>query len=414
MRLGLLDVRAGVALLPVVGAAVPFSIGTGTGSPIVAALVLAVFLLAAWVAAASLAREFRIAKSPLNAPLVAVGLVWVIAYLYSNVERPPLVRLWPGFPMAQLGGLGVVLVSLGVLVLAANTGRDVRWVQLATWSFLGTALIAAAAFYLGLHSAMGVIETGGLFTMWTVSLAYSQALFNERLPGWLRVGLVLLVAVWVYKAVALQTWWFSGWLPALVTIAVITFFRSKRAFAVLAVLGVAALTVHSSEVYDAVWGGAVKKGDLTRLDIWEQTWQLVQAHPVLGVGPAGYAVYFMSFDLNSGRSMSTHSNYLDIVAQTGFIGAALFAWLLMVLFLLGWRARRRWRSGFLGGYAQGAFAGFVGLLVAMSQGDWFTPFVYNQTIAGFRYTVHSWVFLGLLSSLALLRNQRTGRLARQD
>jgi hypothetical protein len=45
----------------------------------------------------------------------------------------------------------------------------------------------------------------------------------------------------------------------------------------------------------------------------------------------------------------------------------------------------------------------LGLIVAMAMGDWFIPFVYNQTIAGFRFTVHSWVFLGFLASLAITR-----------
>ena len=89
--------------------------------------------------------------------------------------------------------------------------------------------------------------------------------------------------------------------------------------------------------------------------------------------------------------------------ETGVIGAAVFAWLLVVLLIVGWRARTRWRSGFHGAFAQSAFAGLIGVIVAMGLGDWFIPFVYNQTIAGFRFTVHSWVFLGFLASLALTR-----------
>jgi O-antigen ligase len=154
-------------------------------------------------------------------------------------------------------------------------------------------------------------------------------------------------------------------------------------------------------VYDAVWGTTVQKGDLTRLDIWAQTFDLVSKHPLFGTGPAGYAAYFMSLYRNTGFSLSTHNNYLDVIAQTGVVGSVVFVWLMVTLVVVGWVARARWQTGFLGGYAQGAFGGLIGLLVAMSQGDWFIPFVYNQTIAGFRYTVHSWIFLGFLASLAL-------------
>jgi hypothetical protein len=36
----------------------------------------------------------------------------------------------------------------------------------------------------------------------------------------------------------------------------------------------------------------------------------------------------------------------------------------------------------------------------MALGDWVIPFVYNQGIDGFRYTVHTWVFLGLAAGLS--------------
>jgi hypothetical protein len=104
--------------------------------------------------------------------------------------------------------------------------------------------------------------------------------------------------------------------------------------------------------------------------------------------------------------MSTHSNYLDFVAQTGLIGVAIALWFLVTLLIIGWQARRQWCSGFRGGFAQATFAGFIGLLVAMSLGDWFIPFVYNQTIAGFRFTVQSWVYLGYMASLVTTRPLR--------
>ena len=46
----------------------------------------------------------------------------------------------------------------------------------------------------------------------------------------------------------------------------------------------------------------------------------------------------------------------------------------------------------------------IALVCAMTMGDWFIPFVYNQGIGGFRYTVHSWVFLGLMAGLAFAQD----------
>jgi hypothetical protein len=35
----------------------------------------------------------------------------------------------------------------------------------------------------------------------------------------------------------------------------------------------------------------------------------------------------------------------------------------------------------------------------MAFGDWMLPFAYTQTIAGFDYTVYSWLFIGALLAL---------------
>jgi hypothetical protein len=41
----------------------------------------------------------------------------------------------------------------------------------------------------------------------------------------------------------------------------------------------------------------------------------------------------------------------------------------------------------------------VGIILAMALGDWVIPFVYNQTIAGFDYTIETWLAIGMLVAL---------------
>jgi O-antigen ligase len=404
--LALRNLGVGAALLPVIGAAVPIAIGTGTQSKLVAALLFSGFLLVAWVARGLLVPGERLVASPVVLPTLALMLVWILAYLCSNVLADPLV-VFPGtWQVIQLGGLSVAVIPAAMLLLCLNVGVQVRWIKLATWSFLAVGVIAVVVYYVGLERVASVVlETGGLFTMWVVALAYGQALYNDGLPKWARGGLLVLVAAWVFKAMVLTTWWFSGWLPTLVVLAVVTFFKSRKAFAGLLFLTSVVCLARWDAVYDAVVGTTIKKGDLTRLDIWSQTFNLVGRFPLFGTGPAGYAAYFQSLYAGSQFSMSTHNNYLDVLAETGIIGSIAFAVFFASLFWVGWQARRHWKSGFEGGYVQGVFGGLVGLIVVMSQGDWFIPFVYNQTIAGYRYTVLSWVFLGFLASLAALRHQ---------
>jgi O-antigen ligase len=391
-----------LALLPVIGACVPFTIGTGSQSPIVTALLVAAILLGIGAMRAVRCSDW----SPgawLTWPTIALVLVWVFALLWSEVELNPLVTIWATFPMAQLGGTAITVISAGVFLLSMSVGRNGPWIKIATWSFILCGFAALLA-YLWWHEEVSLpFQTNGLFTMWVVTLSFGQALFNRTLPLPLRIALGLHALAWVYKAAVWQTWFFSGWLPTLFAVTILVFLRSKRLFALAGGVAGVVCAIKFDALYAVVWGTTVNKGDLSRLDIWQQSLDLFSQHPILGTGPAGYAVYFQSVYAGSAFSMSTHNNYMDVLLETGILGVVVFAWLLTALFIAGWRARMQWRSGFNGAFAQSAFAGLLGLIVAMAMGDWFIPFVYNQTIAGFRFTVHSWVFLGFLASLAITR-----------
>ncbi len=398
----------GVALLPFVASVVPMSIGTGTQSQVVAAMIFTVVLMGIWLVRAVLSKDFTILQSAVNLPTLGLMLVWVLAYVAGRVVMPPLVVAWPTFAMAQLGGTAVLIISASALLLALNTGRDLRYVEIATWSFLAVGAVGNAAYYANALRFIWFMSINGLYDMWVVALAYGQALFNDRLPRWLRGGLLLLCFGMVYKSLIKETFWFSGWAPMLVVLLVITFLRSRRLFTVVGLVTAAVVVAKFDTLYKIVWGLTVSKGDLTRINIWQQQLQLIRQYPILGTGPAGYAVYNMNLFADSAFSMSTHSNYLDVIDETGILGAVIFLWFLLALVFVGWRAVRQWRTGFAAGFVNSAYGGLFAVLFAMGLGDWFIPFVYNQTIAGYRYTVQSWVFFGFLAAFAAMRPQTEG------
>lgn len=142
-----------------------------------------------------------------------------------------------------------------------------------------------------------------------------------------------------------------------------------------------------------------------RVELWERNLQHVADHPLFGMGPAGYAIYNMTYHPEDARS--THNNFFDILAQTGIIGFGVFLWLMATFVRLGLRVRRALagRRDFEGAFASAALAGCIGALAAMMFGDWVLPFAYNQTITGFDNASFTWVFLGGMVSLYHIVNR---------
>jgi O-antigen ligase len=180
--------------------------------------------------------------------------------------------------------------------------------------------------------------------------------------------------------------------------------RSRWAFLLVLAVSVVAGWPRVDELLNAEVTGANAEGNFLRLELWRQSLDVTASQPLLGTGVAGYAIYYMTFFPE--RALSSHSTYLDVISQTGLVGSIFFVWLLVAMFRIGLLARRRWPSGFAAGFVNGVLAGMVGVLVAMALGDWLIPFVYNQTIAGFRYTVHSWLLFGALAATLGIRAER--------
>src|SRR6185295_12789629 len=60
----------------------------------------------------------------------------------------------------------------------------------------------------------------------------------------------------------------------------------------------------------------------SRNEIWKTTWKMFLAHPIAGVGMAGYWVAVPAFHDASGRltPQQAHNDYLELLASGGVIG----------------------------------------------------------------------------------------------
>ncbi len=384
---------------------VPMSLPTGTASRLVFSLVFTCIFVALWVLKMlNKDKRFHLTPSPTNFPLLAFIVTTIIALVWSNLFRDPLVVIWDSFPFVQIASTLVMVMLPGAFLLVTNQIKDEKQLRI----LVGIFLIGG---FLGLFRAYAQIKlpvnTNGLFTMWVITLAASLALFNDKFPRWVRAFLVGITAAWVWYRFHYNIKWLAGWLPGFVTLGVIIFFRSKQltlafiaSIVIFIVLNVNMLT----RAFDAEY---TNSGE-TRFDAWITNLNVTREHILFGTGPAGYAAYYMTYFPFGG--MATHSNYIDVLAQTGIIGFIFYIWFFTALAIQGLKVvlRVHGRRDFVESLANAAFAGTLGCILMMAFGDWLIPFAYTQSITGYDYIVYSWLFMGTIVVLDNLTKPQEG------
>ena len=414
LLLGLLAARSmptALTLLVASSAVVGFSLQTGTQSPVHLSLLLVVLYTAVWLLRMALERRLRLAPCAANLPmllfLVAVFLSWIAGYALWKPTVP-----LPGNALSvQVGQVAMYVLSAAAFFLSANHPLSPRLLKVWTGTLIALGLGAVLLDLVGIGRPAGI--TGGLL-MWPFVLLWALLLFAPGLPRWLRAAGWLSLPLWGLWVWRYAFAWKGGWVPALLALGVLILLRSRWAFAVLLV-GVVILAALNWEVlFPLAYAPEEAGGSLLRLPIWYDILRMTARSPLLGLGPVNYMYYwrdptFSPYSIQFtnwwawfyiGYAPPSHNMFVDVLAQTGVIGLALFLWAAIAIALLANQARRRLPEGFLQAYAHGVLAGFLALLLASFVfADWLIPFVYNITIRGFQHSVYSWLLIGTLVPL---------------
>jgi hypothetical protein len=295
---------------------------------------------------------------------------------------------------AQLGGLFIIILSVGAFLLVGNR-VSLYWLQWFTWVFLAYSSLyiigwplPAITKYTNHLFQLG--STGSLFWLWAVSLAFSQAVFNRDLRLRWRFCLGIYAFLVIFTGAYYLYDWKSGWVPPLVSIGAMVGLLSPQLGIVMAFLS----TFPAPRLLNDVIGSDEYSYG-TRLDAWRIVLQITKADPILGLGPANYHWYTPLFPIRGyAVKFNSHSQYIDLIAQTGVLGLFCFLWFTWAIGRLCWRLRAQAPSGFAQAYVYGAFGGLIGTVVAGTLGDWVLPFFYNVGMNGFRASILTWIFLG--------------------
>ena len=343
-------------------------------------------------------------------PLLLFVAASLLSFPWGIAMRDPLVTVQSNFLVVQLAALIVIVLLPLLALMVANEIKEISWLKRMTWALIGIGALIIMCVLLNIPlDSMFNSGYRGLFATWVCSTAFAMVLFNRGLKVWHRIGLAAIVGAWFFNDFFLHNIWFSGWVPLSIACLVLVFFRSKKAFAVVMLALALLAATNTGWIVDNLYQAKVDNGDAQRLGLWQNNLDIILAHPLLGVGPAGYAVYYMTYHPQDARS--THNNYFDILAQTGVIGFVFFAWMMAAFFWVGFKTIRltQGEGSFEEGFAAACVAGMAGLLVAMFLGDWVLPFAYNQTITGFDNASISWIWMGSIVALyQIVRSRKPG------
>jgi hypothetical protein len=139
-----------------------------------------------------------------------------------------------------------------------------------------------------------------------------------------------------------------------------------------------------------------------RYALWQVAWRDFATHPVLGVGTQNYeATYYQLREQRSGFARQAHALPLEVLAERGIVGGALFFGLLATCLVAGlWERYRNLHSE---GKAQvGALVAAVGYWFVHSSAEWFwqIPAVTLPAIVYLALLVSPWRRVGAASAFS--------------
>ena len=200
-----------------------------------AAMALMALLLGLWILDMVIRqRQIKLIASRPILPLLILVLIASLAFVIGQIPWYTLAE--PAPIPAQLGGLSLFVLSAGAFLVAAHQIKDLKSLQFLVWVFLtigGIHVLARIIPPLTPYSFM-IFARGGpggsLFWTWLMALSLSQALFNTKLHPFGRIvaGTITLATLYVGVGLEVMRAWNSGWVPALVALAVVILAAKPR------------------------------------------------------------------------------------------------------------------------------------------------------------------------------------------
>lgn len=342
--------------------------------------------------------------------LPSLGPVVILFFAGSVVAVSQAADLGATAPVVRATATGAALFFLIASLL--RTRRQLEWAV--AGAVAGAAVIGAYATwqYLGgVPSDVGFVTSSGRLVS-RVSGGFSQP---NQLAGFLALVLPLAVAGAMVRrrgrglylaasAVAAVGIYASFSRGALVAVALVPLIalRGTRAWLVVPLLGLALLVATPGLLRERFAAGIGEGTEIEgRADFWRAALTIWSEHPVLGVGPGGFAAAYAEARVPGGKNFlqatifepppHAHNLFLNLLAEEGVVGLAAFAAVLGLSTRQALRLRRS-QDPWVSAMASGLLASIAVLVVH----NLFDVTLLEGT------SIYFWALLGVLSALSAI------------
>jgi len=350
--------------------------------------------------------------------LIAAAWALVLVWLFAGMARGALsLSGHPvALPVALLLGFTAVHWAAGISVAAHATQLEwLRWVGYAALALVavqtfnaprrltrlaealalagcGIALLAIAQYLTSNGKIYWLVEPtyggwifgpyvnrnhyAGLMELWT-PLAIGLALRPGNSPAkrWLWCAMALVMGASVVLSGSRGGTLALAVELVIFTLAAAALHSGRRAFGALALtlvlLGGAAWAVKPTGILHSYTEAvrpsvtAQEEASVHRIGAWQGSWTLFRQHWTVGSGLDTFAYLFPAVRPFATDKIWTHAHndWLQFLAETGAVGAALGLWILAVGGVVAWRNLRRTAGSATGDILLGLAAGCLGLLI---------------------------------------------------
>lgn len=370
--------------------------GSGVGKGVYVSEIMLGFLLAIWWGKYLFqALPGHRIKSGFHIPILLYVLYSILNVVHSFIFWDPNVSKIYQHPAVNALELGLRILSAGAFIMLATSVTNRKWLK---WI---TAFILIPGLYNlfnGLISSKIPVASPWWPLVAILPVAYCWAIVLDSTSGWFkRLAAAVVAAAAIFVTFISGTSWVSGWLGLIAALGTVTFFRSRKLFAVALIIAIAVTALSWSFVERNVISASVEEGDYDRFALFAGALKYATTFP-LGVGLGNYRTY-NSFHYGekwgTTAYTSAHGTYAQHLSEMGIPGFMLFMSILICGFAWIRKNYYKIQSSSSRTFLLAAMGQMVGIACAAAIGDYIIPTYHNGGIVTFSSTVYSWLIWGL-------------------